>query len=100
MRSATSAFRRIRLTTGDTDLSATLDDNATAHDFASLLPPRPQMNDLFEREKYGHLPRPPAAGGKPPSRYAIGSTVYWSPGPDIPVFRDHDGQSGTCVARR
>ncbi|WTV98030.1 cyclophilin-like fold protein [Streptomyces sp. NBC_00024] len=29
---------RIRLTAGETVLNATLDDNATARDFASLLP--------------------------------------------------------------
>jgi hypothetical protein len=84
---------RIRLTTGDTVLNATLDDNATAHDFASLLPLTLPMNDLLEREKYGHLPRSLATGGKPQAGYAIGTIAYWSPGPDIAVFYDHDGQS-------
>ncbi|MEU0945442.1 cyclophilin-like fold protein [Streptomyces canus] len=54
---------RIRLTAGDTVLDATLADNATAHKYASLLPLTLQMSDLFRREKYGHLPRPLAAGG-------------------------------------
>ncbi|MGO4649647.1 cyclophilin-like fold protein [Nocardia sp. 2YAB30] len=84
---------RIRLTAGETVLNATLDDNATARDFASLLPLTLQMNELLEREKYGHLPRSLAAGGKPQFRYEVGNVVYWSPGPDIAVFYDHDGQS-------
>ena len=84
---------RIRLTAGETVLSATLDDNATARDFASLLPLTLQMNDLFKREKYGRLPRSLTAGGKPQSSYEIGNIVYWSPGPDIAIFYDHDGQS-------
>lgn len=84
---------RIRLTVGDTVLNATLDDNATVRDFVSLLPLRLHMNDLFQREKYGRLPRSLAAGGKPRSSYEIGNIVYWSPGPDIAIFYDHDGQS-------
>jgi hypothetical protein len=84
---------RIRLTAGETVLNATLDDNATARDFASLLPLTLQMNDLFNREKYGRLPRSLTAGGKPQSSYEIGNIVYWSPGPDIAIFYDHDGQS-------
>ncbi|MFJ9250142.1 cyclophilin-like fold protein [Streptomyces sp. NPDC101776] len=84
---------RIRLTAGETVLDATLDDNATARDFASLLPLTLRMNDLFKREKYAHLPRPLAAGGEPRSSYEIGDIVYWSPGPDIAIFYDHDGQS-------
>lgn len=84
---------RIRLTAGETVLNATLDDNATARDFASLLPLRLQTNDLLKREKYGHLPRPLAAGGTPQSSYEIGHIAYWSPGPDIAIFYDHDGQS-------
>ncbi|MFF3378657.1 cyclophilin-like fold protein [Streptomyces sp. NPDC002680] len=84
---------RIRLTAGETVLDATLDDNATARDFASLLPLTLRMNDLFKREKYGHLPRSLAAGGEPRSGYEIGDIAYWSPGPDIAVFYAHDGQS-------
>ena len=84
---------RIRLTAGETVLNATLDDNATARDFASLLPLTLQMNDLFKREKYGRLPRSLTAGGKPQSSYEIGNIVYWSPGPGIAIYYDHDGQS-------
>lgn len=84
---------RIRLTAGDTVLNATLDDNATALDFASLLPLTLRMNDLLQREKYSHLPRSLTAGGKPRSSYEIGNIAYWSPGPDIAIFYHHDGQS-------
>ena len=33
------------------------------------------------------------AGGKPQSSYEIGNIAYWSPGPTIAIFYDHDGQS-------
>ncbi|MEU9919673.1 cyclophilin-like fold protein [Streptomyces sp. NPDC051001] len=88
-----STHMRIRLTAGETVLTATLDDNATARDFASLLPLTLQMNDLLEREKYGHLPRSLSPGGTPQFSYEIGNIIYWSPGPDIAIFYDHDGQS-------
>ncbi|MFI6376403.1 cyclophilin-like fold protein [Streptomyces sp. NPDC050546] len=71
---------------GETVLDATLDDNATARDFASLLPLTLQMDDLLQREKYGHLPRSPTAGGKPQFSYEIGNIVYWSPGPGIVIL--------------
>ena len=38
-------------------LSATLADNATARDVASVPPLDVTMNDLFGREKYGDLPK-------------------------------------------
>jgi hypothetical protein len=63
---------RIRLTAGETVRNATLDDNATARDFASLLPLTLRMNDLLKREKYAHLSRSLAAGGEPRFSYEIG----------------------------
>ena len=48
---------KVRLKIKDTVLSATLTDSKTAQDFVSLLPITLTMNDLFGREKYGHLPR-------------------------------------------
>jgi hypothetical protein len=74
---------RIRLTSGETVLEATLNDNETTRDFVSLLPLTLRMGDLFSREKYGHLPR--ARG--------VGDVAYWPPGPDVAIFYDHDGQS-------
>jgi hypothetical protein len=84
---------RIRLTAGATVLDASLDDNATARDFALLLPLTLQMDDLFKREKFGRLPRSLAAGGAPKFNYEIGDIVYWAPGPDIAVFYAQDGES-------
>jgi len=84
---------RIRLAAGETVLNATLGDNTTARDLASLLPLTLEMNDLLKREKYGHLPRSLTAGGEPRFSYEIGNIAYWSPGPDIAIFYDHDGES-------
>ncbi len=49
------------------------------------------MNDLFEREKFAHLPRAISTEGKRTHAYEIGD-AYWPPGPDVAVFYRHDGQ--------
>ena len=68
-------------------------DSKTTQDFVSLLPITLTMNDLFDREKYGHLPRPLSEEGKRTHRYEIGEVVYWSPGPDLAIFYRQDRQS-------
>jgi len=46
---------KIRLKVGDHAITATLIDSETTRDFVSLLPLTFDMNDLFGREKFGHL---------------------------------------------
>ena len=87
----TSAVK-IKLTTDNTILTATLADNRTARDFASLLPLTLTMNDLFGREKFGHLPRAISDKGKRTHTYEIGDIAYWSPGPDVAIYYHHDGE--------
>jgi hypothetical protein len=84
---------KIKLTIKDQVLTATLKDNRTAQDFVSLLPLTLTMNDLFGREKFGHLPRAISDGGERTHSYQVGQIVYWSPGPDVAIFYRHDGQS-------
>ena len=84
---------KIRLKVGDRVLTGQLLKNETARDFASLLPLTLRMNDLFRREKYGHLPRALSAGGERRYSYEVGQLVYWSPGPDVAIFYRHDGQA-------
>lgn len=84
---------KVRLRIKDTVLTATLMDRKTAQDFVSLLPMTLTMNDLFRREKYGHLPRQLSEGGERTHSYEVGELVYWSPGPDVAIFYRHDRQS-------
>jgi hypothetical protein len=44
-------------------ISASLIDSDAARDFVALLPLTLMMNDLFGREKFGHLPRPLTSEG-------------------------------------
>ena len=87
----TSAVK-IKLTIDNKILTATLADNATARDFASLLPLTLTMNDLFGREKFGHLPRAISDKGKRTHTYQIGDLAYWSPSHDVAVYYRQDGE--------
>src|SRR5213078_5029407 len=83
---------KIRLRIDNKVLTATLADNKTARDFVSLLPLTLTMNDLFGREKFGHLPRAISDKGKRTHTYQIGDLAYWSPGPDVAIYYHHDGE--------
>ena len=83
---------KIRLRIDNKVLTATLGDNKTARDFVSLLPLTLTMNDLFGREKFGHLPRAISDKGKRTHTYEIGDIAYWSPGPDVAIYYHHDGE--------
>ena len=48
---------KIKLRIKDRVLTATLTNSKTTQDFVSLLPLTLTMDDLFGREKFGHLPR-------------------------------------------
>src|SRR5258707_15369577 len=83
---------KIRLRIGDKALTATLIDGKTARDFVSLLPLTLTMNDLFGREKFAHLPRAISTEGKRTHTYEVGDIAYWSPGPDVAIYYQHDGE--------
>ena len=83
---------KIRLKVEDTVITATLIDSKTAQDFISLLPLTLTMNDLFRREKFGHLPRAISKEGKRTHTYKVGDVAYWPPGPDVVLFYRNDGQ--------
>jgi hypothetical protein len=83
----------LKLVIHGTELTATLIDSETTKDFASLLPLTLTMNDLFGREKFGHLPRAISTDGPKTHAYDVGDIAYGSPGPDLAIFYRHDGQA-------
>jgi hypothetical protein len=84
---------KIRFVMGHRSIAATLDDNATAQDFVSLLPLQVELKDLFAREKSGDLPRALLEQGPRTHTYEVGDVVYWPPGPHIAVFYRQDGRT-------
>src|SRR5437867_12247255 len=83
---------KIIVKVGDKALTATLIDSKTAKDLVSLLPLTLTMNDLFGREKFGHLPRPISTDGKRTHTYEVGDIAYWSAGPDVSIYYRHDDE--------
>lgn len=84
---------KVRLNVGGKVVTASLIDSGTARDFVSLLPLTLTMSDLFEREKFGHLPRVISEDGERTRAYEVGEVIYWPPGPDVAIFYRQDGQS-------
>jgi len=83
---------KIRLKVADRVITATLIDSKTTENFVSLLPLTLTMNDLFRREKFGHLPRAISNEGKRTHTYEVGDIAYWSPGPDVAIYYRHGGE--------
>jgi hypothetical protein len=83
---------KIRLRVNDKIIMATMIDSKTTRDFISLLPLTLNMNDLFRREKYAHLPKALSTEGARAHTYEVGEIVYWSPGPDVAIFYRQDGE--------
>ena len=83
---------KINIQVSGKTVTATLMDNPTAKDFASLLPLQISMKDLFGREKFGHLQKALSEKGPRTNTYEVGDISYWSPGPDVAVYYRHDGK--------
>ena len=84
---------KLNVIMGNRTVSATLANNQTARDFASLLPLTVTMQDLLHREKFAGLPRELQDSGPRSRRYEVGQIIYWSPGPDIAIYYRQDGSS-------
>jgi hypothetical protein len=91
-RQPATSSTRIVLRIGANHVTATLHNNPTARDLASLLPVTVHMGDLFGREKAGPLPRE-LADSRPQFTYRIGDIGYWSPSRDIALLYADDANN-------
>ena len=82
---------RIRLTIGNQEATATLEDNPASRDLVSMLPVTVAMGDLFGREKPGPLPRALTGDVEPVFTYRVGQLAYWPPNHDIFIVYAGDG---------
>jgi hypothetical protein len=79
----------IRITFGDTELTARLDDTATARDLAAQLPLTLTFRDHNAIEKPAPLPRELSLDGAPGAHNpAAGDIGYWAPGGDLVLYYD------------
>ena len=71
---------KISITAKGIKLRATLADNPSAQDFASMLPLTLKLEDYGSNEKIGFLPRKlTTKGSRPFSNEAIGDLAYYAP---------------------
>src|SRR6476661_3582665 len=78
---------KIRLTIGGTRITATLENNATARDFASLLPLKLTLKDYASTEKVSDLPRRLSTKGAPPGADpSAGDIAYYAPWGNLALF--------------
>ena len=77
---------------GGTPLMATLDDTATARDFASLLPLTLTLDDYASTEKISDLPRELSTAGAPAGAAAsVGDISYYAPWGNLALFYRSSG---------
>ena len=90
----------IRITFGDTELTARLDDNATARDLAAQLPLTLTFRDHNNVEKTAPLPRELSLEGAPDGHDpAAGDIGYWAPDGDLVFYYDSDAPFFNGIVR-
>jgi hypothetical protein len=93
---------KIRLEVDGTPVIATLADNETARDFASLLPLSLSLSDHAATEKISDLPRQLSTRGAPPgSNPSAGDIAYYAPWGNLALFyRDFRYSEGLILMGR
>lgn len=82
-----AATMRIRGTFSDQTFTATLQDNPSARDFASMLPLDLSIDDYATNEKIAYLPRKLTEEGSGPfSNEAPGDLCYYAPWGNLAFF--------------
>ena len=78
---------KIRLSVGDQVATATLYDNTTARDFATLLPLTLTMNDYARIERVADLPRKLSTRGAPEGMAPVaGELTHYAPWGNLALF--------------
>jgi hypothetical protein len=90
----------IRITFGETELTALLHDNATARDLAAQLPLTLTFRDHNGVEKTAALPRELSLDGAPEGHDpAAGDIGYWAPDRDLVFYYDSDAPFFNGIVR-
>ena len=89
---------KIRMNTNGAAVTATLIDNDTSRDFASLLPMTLTLKDYATTEKISNLPRRLSTNGAPSGiDPSIGDITYYAPWGNLAVFYKDFGYSEGLV---
>jgi hypothetical protein len=78
---------KIRLDVGGEIATATLHDNATARDFAALLPLSMTLTDFAKVERIGDMPHKLSTAGAPAGMAPVaGDITYYAPWNNLAIF--------------
>jgi hypothetical protein len=95
-----SAGTPIRISFGKTELTARLDDNATARDLAARLPLTLTFRDHNNVEKTAPLARELLLEGAPEGHDPAAADIgYWAPGGDLVFYYDSDAPFFNSIVR-
>ncbi len=90
----------IRITFGNTELTAQLDDNAAARDLSAQLPLTLTFRDHNNVEKTAPLPRELSLDGAPDGHDpGAGDIGYWAPGGDLVFYYDSEAPFFNGIVR-
>ena len=97
---AANASRQLRITFGDTELIARLDENATARDLADQLPLTLSFSDHNGVEKTAPLPNELSTEGAPDAHDPVaGDLGYFAPGGDLVLYHDDEAPEFPGIIR-
>lgn len=89
---------KIRLTINGHSTTATLDDNATARDFLSMLPLTLTLKDYASTEKIAYPPRKLSTQGAPAGiDPEVGDITYYAPWGNLALFYKDFGYSAGLI---
>ena len=83
---------KIKITVGNTVLTATLLDNATARAFAAKLPLTLPMQDLYSRELVYRFSDPLPTDNVQTTGYTVGEIIYWPPRHSFVIMYAQNGE--------
>ncbi|WP_018143849.1 cyclophilin-like fold protein [Alloscardovia criceti] len=84
---------RVKITVGQTELSADMEDNATTQWLVNQMPMTVHMQDLYNREmchRYGAYALP--TDNMRSDGYAVGDIAYWAPGGSLVILYAQNGE--------
>jgi hypothetical protein len=90
---------RLKITIGDSVTTATMEDNATARDFLSLLPMSITLKDYNKTEKVSDLPKTlTTKGAQSGIKPRVGDITYYAPWGNLALFyKDFAYSSGLIL---
>jgi hypothetical protein len=89
---------KIRIRIDGTPITATLENNATARDFASLLPLTLTLSDYASTEKVSGLPRRLSTEGAPAGvDPSVGDMAYYAPWGNLAIYYEDFGYSAGLI---